>query len=99
MTEAQRKPVRRAARGSTIVVTNFVKVVGLFFAVRELLRPDRDEAVLAFCAFMMSGAQLSEAFIWMVIGRRLLFDVPMMFVFAAALFFHTREEIRKHHEH
>lgn len=69
MTESARRPVRRAARSSTLIITNSVKVLGLLIAVREVLRPQRDEAVLALAAFMMSGAQLSEELFLGIIER------------------------------
>lgn len=69
MTDRVRSPVRRAARGGTLLFTNLIKLAGLGIAVREVLRTDRDSAVLALAAFMMSGAQLSEDFLLNMIER------------------------------
>lgn len=76
MTDRVRHPVRRAARGGTLVFTNTVKIVGLWIAVREVLRPDRDAYVLALAAFMMQGAQLSEELLLGVIDRFLGSSTP-----------------------
>lgn len=69
MTEQVRQPVRRAARSGTLLITNLCKLTGLAIAIREVLRPDRDAAVLALSAFMMSGAQLSEELLLGMIER------------------------------
>jgi hypothetical protein len=76
MTEQVRQPVRQAARGGTLIITNLFKLAGLGIAVREVLRPDRDAAVLALSAFMMSGAQLSEEFLLGIIERFLGSSTP-----------------------
>ena len=62
MTEQTRSQTRRAFQRSTLLITNAFKLAGLFIAIREVLRPNRDASVLALAAFMMSGAQLSEEF-------------------------------------
>lgn len=50
-----------AARGSTLVVTNLAKLVGLGLAVNEAaVRPNARESVLAFCALCLVGTQAAE---------------------------------------
>lgn len=76
MTDRVRHPVRRVVRGGTLLFTNLVKLAGLGIAIREVLRPNRDSAVLALSAFMMSGAQLSEEFLLGIIERFLGSSTP-----------------------
>lgn len=63
------------ARGSTLVVTNFAKLVGLALAVNEAaVRPNARESVLAFCALCLVGTQAAENTALRFIDR--LFDGP-----------------------
>jgi hypothetical protein len=61
------QPARRSdqvvlwARTLALLVTNVIKLGGAFIAVRAVVEEPQPRALtLAFAAFMMSGAQLSE---------------------------------------
>lgn len=43
-----------------LIVTNCIKVAGLYVGVRAAVAPTPNAVVLAFAAFMMAGAQMSE---------------------------------------
>lgn len=45
-----------AARRSTLIITNVIKLAGLVLAVREMLTV-RDPYVMGVCVVMMSGVQ------------------------------------------
>ena len=57
------------SRFVTLVVTNATKIAGLYVGVRAALMPTPSAVVLAFSAFMMAGAQLSESTILALIDR------------------------------
>jgi hypothetical protein len=61
--------VESLSRFVTLVVTNLIKLAGLFIGVRAGLMPTPSAVVLAFSAFMMAGAQLSETTILAMIER------------------------------
>lgn len=52
--------VERVIRQVTILVTLLTKLAGVFLALKSVSSPPVDPLVLAVCAFMMSGAQLTE---------------------------------------
>lgn len=61
-----------AARGVTLILTNLTKLGGLAVAINEaIFRTDVRPGVLAVSAFMMAGAQISEAVLLAVIDRTL----------------------------
>lgn len=48
-------------RGSTLIITNLTKVVGLVIAINEMLVTGRGrESVIAFCALTVIGAETFE---------------------------------------
>lgn len=53
----------------TLVVTNVIKLAGLYVGVHGAVQPTPNAVVLAYSAFMMAGAQLSETTIMAVIDR------------------------------
>lgn len=57
------------SRALTLVVTNLIKIAGLYVGVRSAIQPSPNAVVLAFAAFMMAGAQLSETTILALITR------------------------------
>lgn len=61
------------ARGSTLVITNVTKLVGLGIAINEMvLRTDARNSVIAFCAVCVLGVQVAENVVLKFIER--LFD-------------------------
>lgn len=48
------------ARTITLVITNVTKLAGLYVGLRAATAATPNAVVLAFAAFMMSGAQISE---------------------------------------
>lgn len=52
--------MERALARLTLVVSNGIKVGGLFVALKAISHPPPDSIELALSAFMMSGAQVSE---------------------------------------
>lgn len=68
MNEQRRSPVSGAARGTTLLVTNLIKLAGVVVAVNEAFTT-RDAVVLATAAFMMAGAQASENVLLAVLDR------------------------------
>jgi hypothetical protein len=57
------------SRALALAVTNATKIAGLYVGVRAALMPTPSAVVLAFSAFMMAGAQLSETTILALIDR------------------------------
>lgn len=55
-------------RGSTLLITNLIKLGGLLVAVHEALTT-KDAVVMASATFMMAGAQASEGLVLAVIDR------------------------------
>jgi hypothetical protein len=55
----------------TLIVTNVIKVAGLYIGVRTFAHsPDHPDAIaLAYSAFMMAGAQVSETAVIRFIER------------------------------
>jgi hypothetical protein len=50
-----------AARGSTLIITNITKLVGVALAVNEaVVRDDVRDSVIALCALFVLGAQVAE---------------------------------------
>lgn len=54
---------------STLVVTNGIKLGGLYLAVREGVQETVSPSVLALAAFMMAGAQGLENFLLRFLDR------------------------------
>lgn len=51
-----------ALRGSTLLITNCTKVVGLGIAVHEMvIRANARQSVVAFCALTVIGAQVAQS--------------------------------------
>ena len=61
--------VESFSRVVTLLVTNIIKLAGLYIGVGAALRPTPSAVVLAYSAFMMAGAQLSETTILALIER------------------------------
>jgi hypothetical protein len=70
------KPDKRDGNGSrsaylkwpALVVTNAIKIAGLYVGVHEALQDTPDSKVLVFAAFMMAGAQISEEVLMTFLG-------------------------------
>lgn len=63
-------PAENALRRSTLILTNFTKVVGLIVVVNEtLLRPTIRESALAVAGAMIFGAQTVENVLVSLIER------------------------------
>jgi hypothetical protein len=56
-------------RTVTLVVTNIIKIGGLYVGVHAALAVTPNPITLAFAAFMMAGAQVSETAIMTFIER------------------------------
>lgn len=63
--------IESLSRFIALVVTNAIKVAGLYIGVREIILrgASPNAVVLAYSAFMMAGAQLSETTILALIER------------------------------
>jgi hypothetical protein len=61
----------RLAQCFTLLFTNVVKIVGLIFAIEQLLKDQPTPATLAFAAFMIAGGQVSEGLILTLLDRLL----------------------------
>jgi hypothetical protein len=60
------------ARGSTLVLTNLTKLVGVAVFVNEaVFRAQRSDAVLAVCALLVLGAQVAENVLLSLIDKLL----------------------------
>lgn len=57
------------SRFVTLVVTNIIKIAGLYVGLRAAFQPTPSAVVLAYSAFMMAGAQLSETTLLALIER------------------------------
>jgi hypothetical protein len=57
------------SRFLTLLITNITKLAGLYVGVHAAVASTPNAVVLAFSAFMMAGAQLSETTILAVIDR------------------------------
>lgn len=55
-------------RGTTLLITNLIKLGGLVVAIHEALTA-KDAVVMATATFMMAGAQASEGLVLAVIDR------------------------------
>ena len=64
------------SRAITLVITNVTKVAGLWVGIRAATGPDpqKEALTMAFAAFMMAGATLSERVVIAFIER--FFGVP-----------------------
>ena len=61
--------IDRVLRRIALTITNAIKVAGVYLVVRAAAHPPIDPLVLATTAFMMSGAQVSEAAVLRMIAR------------------------------
>lgn len=60
----------QAARGTTLLITNLTKLVGVAVGVNELVfRANTTTARIALAALMMTGAQASEGVLLRIIDR------------------------------
>ena len=70
MTSQSRRSVGAAARGSTLLITNLTKVVGLGLAINELaIREDARNSAIALCAICVLGAQVVEDVALRIVDR------------------------------
>jgi hypothetical protein len=59
-----------AARTSTVIITNLIKLVAIGIAINEMvIRPTARESVVAFCALCLIGSQAAEEIIIHAIDR------------------------------
>jgi len=56
-------------RASTLIITNVVKVAGLYVGVRTAMHTPADPVTLAFAAFLIAGGQVSENVVMGIIDR------------------------------
>lgn len=61
-------PTPQGPRRAALIITNLTKVGGLIIGIHEALTA-RDPAVMAFAAFMMAGARVSETVLLTFIDR------------------------------
>lgn len=59
---------RRVAMRFSLFVTNIIKIGGLVIAIDELTKLQPSPLFMALAAFMMAGAQVSEATIVKLVG-------------------------------
>lgn len=66
------RPARPAPglRGSTLIITNFTKLVGLGIAINEMVvRTDARQSVVGYCALTLLGTQVAESILLRIIDR------------------------------
>lgn len=68
-TEPQRDRVASLGRLLTLLVSNAIKIVGVWVGLKAATAARPDAVVLAFAAFMMAGAQFSENMVLGIVDR------------------------------
>ncbi len=61
--------LENVSRVTTLVVTNVIKVAGLYVGVKAATHTPTDAVTLAFAAFLIAGGQLSETVILGIVER------------------------------
>lgn len=69
MTDGERPSPSTQARGLSLGVTNLTKLAGLALGVHEGFGDTPDVRVMAFAAFAMAGAQVSEGVLLALVDR------------------------------